>query len=668
LAAAAELPRERVGGEWKSAEDQITQSSKEQAVLLAADPGLAGYTVRVKVRLSHPQLHAEGGLAIHYRDADDFIVYSIQEKKGGAFVVLRICAKPRAAITADQMLLPGPADQWHELKADVHGKDVYCYLDGKPSLAFTFAGTEPHLGRKVWDVDPTQGKVGLFSMQTQADFSDYQLSELKDFDHIITPQTGRRDGEGKLLPRQSYANTMQLSSDWMLDSGKYVETEMLHPSLRHQPPYLLGNWVGGNNVLWPGGEFAFNHGMHIDGAVEEYIFTGDPKYLEIARKTADWQLVNGTPQTYAAPHLAPSFLFYQPDGSWINKDWGYDLDKSAYLGTYLIKLYAITGEKKYLEHAVAIADTLTKFQEPAGNWPFRVNAQTGKIAVGYTCSQFFYFEFYNRLAEATGDQKYSAIGQRAFDWLMDHPVKTNQWTGFFGDFDNAGSATSYNQWVPLALAIYLVDHRNENSTYLGTAKGLVDWVNHTLVMPDGYHPGIPGVSEQTGDKTLYMHHQLRLAEAHAKLFEATGDQHEHDLAEQIANSTTWLLMSDGKMRIGFWITYSSIPMVLVWNSQYTRLMSCLPETAPAHENHLLQYTSFVRKIDYQPKQIAYQCMGKSYDVLKLASAPAAVYSGGTELSRLEEPRKHEAAGYQYAPDSGLLKIYHDKPDVRVVLE
>src|SRR5262245_9937163 len=93
FASAAEFPSEHISGEWKPAGDQITQSSKDQAVLLAADPALAGYTVRVKVRLSDPQLKAEAGLAIHYRDSENVIVYSIQEKKGGPFVVLRICAK-----------------------------------------------------------------------------------------------------------------------------------------------------------------------------------------------------------------------------------------------------------------------------------------------------------------------------------------------------------------------------------------------------------------------------------------------------------------------------------------------------------------------------------------------------------------------------------------------
>jgi len=155
--------------------------------------------------------------------------------------------------------------------------------------------------------------------------------------------------------------------------------------------------------------------------------------------------------------------------------------------------------------------------------------------------------------------------------------------------------------------------------------------------------------------------------ARERNWEATGDSKERDLAEQIANSVTWLLMSDGKMRIGFWMDFeSSIPMVLVWNSQFTRLMSCLPETAPRNENHLLQHTSFVRKIDYQPKQIDYETIGKSYDILKVASAPKRVRAGDKLLEQTGDASLQNT-GWSYDAKTGLLKLSHTEPQVRITL-
>ena len=61
-----------------------------------------------------------------------------------------------------------------------------------------------------------------------------------------------------------------------------------------------------------------------------------------------------------------------------------------------------------------------------------------------------------------------------------------------------------------------------------------------------------------------------------------------DMAEQIANSVTWNLMSDGKMRQGFWYHAWGVPLGLSFNDQFSRVMACIPETAPKGENHLLQ--------------------------------------------------------------------------------
>src|SRR5690242_5071392 len=58
-------------------------------------------------------------------------------------------------------------------------------------------------------------------------------------------------------------------------------------------------------------------------------------------------------------------------------------DKAASFAAELVVLYKITGNQKYLDAAVAVADTLADKVKPgdADNspWPYRVHAQTGEI-------------------------------------------------------------------------------------------------------------------------------------------------------------------------------------------------------------------------------------------------------------------------------------------------
>src|SRR5215813_7395501 len=99
-----------------------------------------------------------------------------------------------------------------------------------------------------------------------------------------------------------------------------------------------------------------------------------------------------------------------------------------------------------------------------------------------------------------------APSDRAFHWLMENPVRTNNWQGFYGDI--ASGAKSYDQWTALDTASYLLDMPHRNVEDIATARRIVEWVNQTLVVPDGYHPGVPGLLEQSTYQTILTHHQI----------------------------------------------------------------------------------------------------------------------------------------------------------------
>lgn len=657
-------------GEWGAQNGHVLQMDPQGLALLpASGQRQSRYSVTLRVRLQEQSGEPEAGLLIHFLDPDHFLAYSVKKKQAGPFVQLRIVRKkPDISFVADQAPLAGMATDWFELRADVDGADVYGLVNGKPVLAYGFQGTPPAYNShgKSWDPDPTEGQPGLMAYDSRAEFEGFQVAPYVKSSPMATPLKGKYDRRGKLMPRQSYSESMRLFTDWFWRSPELVDKRKAPAPLRGNPPYLLTNFVATDDRLWDvGGEFAFNHALVITGAVQYYVYTGERKYLDVARRVADWQIEHATPSDWALSYLAPSFVKFKPDGSWEGMEWGYEPDKSAYIGLALLKLHAATNDSKYQEAARRIAATLQKFQRPEGNWPFRVNARTGDIKYAYTCSQLWYVWFFERLAESTGEKQYLDVSNRAFRWMLDNPVRTNEWLGLYGDI--ASGARSFDQWVALETAMYLIDRRREDPTYVKKAERILDWINRALVVDYGFFPTVPGIVEQSQYRVVLTHHQLRLAEMYAKLYEATGEVGHKDLAIEIANSVTWNVISDGKIRQGFWHHAQAVPLILSFNEQFARIMGAIPETAPPQENHLLQTTGLVREVQYQAKGIRYQTVGASLDRLKLSSPPKEVRMGGKLALQLEHIRDGED-GWRYESATRVLDVRHTAGDVVIVLQ
>jgi hypothetical protein len=458
---------------------------------------------------------------------------------------------------------------------------------------------------------------------------------------------------------------MRRFTEWMIGSDAFVEKSIAPAALQHLPPYLLANWVDSDDTInLQDFECAINHSLLISGAVRYYTFSGETRALELASQIADWHLNNRTPADYALPYLPPSVVNWQPDGSWKGQDWGLEPDKSALMGIALLKLSAATNEEKYKTAALQIASTLQQLQRPDGGWPFRVDPKKGEVKHSYSENALFYVKLYALVAKLTGSAEASAMAQRSLQWLLTNPVKTNEWTGLYGDIPTGKK--SYDQWVAVETGTYLLDHREEIPDCVATVEKILAWINGTEITDQGLHAGVPGIMEQTIYRVVLTHHELRLAAFYAKLWQVTNERRYRDLAVQIANSVTWCLMSDGKMRLGLGQNAYEIPLTLPYNDHFADIMAAIPETAPAGENHLLQSTSDIRRIEYLTRRISYSTMGASQDSLRVVSEPQSIASGGKTLERLPTFAK-ERDGWRFDPASRLLQIHHQLPDLIIDL-
>ncbi len=675
-------PLQTFGGKWGINGGALHQSSEDsgRAAVLAQVTPWSTYRVSVRAKADRALGKGESfGLIAEAVDERTYYSFRLIQKKGGLFAELLRQDPVKITSVSDFLvgdLRPIETDvtKFHELRLDVDGVHVNAYLDGELMLTYSFAGrpsaTYPH--QPPWRQDIVAGVPGLLTDGVPATFDDFHADRIFDRDLMIAPLQPRRDASGMILPRRPYGQIVRDATDWFVRAKDVVEPPTDVPAIaRDWDPITLSSYLFVNDdqrgvvdIQYPG----HNHPGSVIGLVDAYLYSGDPRALAKARELADWNLRYAVPEGWFAAGLPLSHFDYKklkPDGGYDPPADNFEPDKAANSGLAILRVYAVTGERKYLDRAVHVADVLLKLQFASGSFPYRINARTGEVIEKYTCSMIWYVQFFDLLHEFTHDEKYKQARDRAFAWLLNGPVKDNNWQGFYGDMPAGSPFESYDQWTALDAAMYLTDHREDDPTFVGKARNIVQYCIDKLVRYDGFHPGVPSLIEQTCYPAILTHHVVRLADAYARLYGASGDERDRRLAQEIANSVSWLQKSDGKFPHGLWFHAQANAYILNFSSIYIRLMAEMPETAAADENHLLRHDGQVREVKYEPQRIACRTWWPGRVLFKLAKAPREVRGAGASVTSRDDLKKLDT-GWYWNARLGTLEILHGAEPIEIV--
>lgn len=317
-------------------------------------------------------------------------------------------------------------------------------------------------------------------------------------------------------------------------------------------------------------------------------------------------------------------------------------DKAASFASELVKLYKMTGQRKYLDAAVAIADTLAAKVQPGdantSPWPFRVHAKTGEIhkvvkngktsVAGYTSNYTGALMLFDDLI-ALGQSnraKYAQARDTVALWLQSYPMKTNKWGPFFEDIPTENwSDTEINADT---LARYILEHPAWDTQWKRDAAGILDWSYKSFANHEWEKSGVIVINEQTVYKVPGNSHTSRHASVELLYCEKTGDMALKDAAIRRLNWATYMVDDDGKNRYPRdenWLTDGYGDYV----RHFLRAMASFPELAPDDQNHLLRTTSVIGSISYGANEISYTKFdGVSSERFKLGAWPPRSVSGG----------------------------------------
>ncbi len=458
------------------------------------------------------------------------------------------------------------------------------------------------------------------------------------------------DEQGNILPWynpenlcDSYDHVIRLVFEWWLNMERNpgepdIPYYLMHMTWEPPSPFFDAKGLGGDQLA-----------MAMSSWRLYYAYTGDARAIADMVLMADYVINNGlSPSDHPWPNIPYP---YNVDETRLDKLTGDFLygekitqpDKAGSLGYEFVYLYKMTGEQRFLQAAVNIADTLAQYTEvgteTVSPLPFRVKTSTGEFNDGlgrmYTTNftgTLMLWEELSSLGEGNLNS-YAVAHNRILNWLRAYPVHNNDWGPFFEDGSGLNTITQINA---VTLAMYIMEHRDIwGPTWQTDARFALDWPINVLINNNWSQYGLYVINEQTGYMQPGNSHTSRQASMELRYAELTGDNSRVTNAVRQLSWATYMVDFDGKNRYpndGIWLTDGYGDYV----RHYLRAMAAAPGLAPDNQDHLLRTTSVITNIEYQTGRIEYHTFdAQAQEKLKITTfSPLSVTANGIPLPRL----------------------------------
>ncbi len=420
---------------------------------------------------------------------------------------------------------------------------------------------------------------------------------------------------------------------------------------------------------------ARQHAYFIRTFLNYYAYTGEREWLLRARDLADWNLAHSTPATAAYPHLPYSaHQDGKPTGS--ADENSIETDKPAFIGIAYLVLYESSGDRRYLDGARKIAETLAPKQRDDGSWPFRVIPEDGAIFEDMGGAPVFFVEFFERLQQHDPRPAWRKAQGEAMRCLITRNVEQGQWGTYHEDIKpKAGTHLSAE---PMSFtANYLFRHAKEHPEYVEMGRRVLAQMEAKLVHTQGHAAApAPAVAEQATYAHIMPGHTARYCLALSSLYLTTRDDAVKRRTLSALNAVTYMQSEAGLFRTYFYDVNKKSEEDVGrpnWYSQhlYTvcHLLECMPafpELAPEGQDHVLGFSAGLRDVQYAPGLVRYATIVPAEVTMKLSFVPKAVKVGNQTLRDLgRTPAGGEGPGWAFDPQTRVVTVRHGAGEVSV---
>jgi hypothetical protein len=386
-----------------------------------------------------------------------------------------------------------------------------------------------------------------------------------------------------------------------------------------------------------------------------YAYTGDTVVMKIVKDLASYAIDHGTsPSSFAwsnFPYTTTNageteFKGFTTSPRFVEHE--VQVDHAGDMGLTYYRLFQFTGDRKFKNAAVAIANTLAAKARTGtaekSVWPYRVVMSTGEIKAEYGANWIGCYSLLKNLVDANiGNVKaYKSALEKARTFLLEHPMKTGYWTDGHTDTDVNSNTYKSNMSASNA-TLYLLDHPEFDPEWKTSVPKLIEWteeffIRRSVAGEPSNQWGANIVGEQ--DSFLYkMDYQTaRYAAECAKWYALTGDENFKDKAFRSLNWVTYCNDEEGlavespvSKGIASWWSdcYGECPRM------FYHALAAVPEWAPPRENHILYSEGVLKNVNYQTTKVKYTATAATgTEYLRLAFRPVSVTLNGMKIAQM----------------------------------
>lgn len=376
-----------------------------------------------------------------------------------------------------------------------------------------------------------------------------------------------------------------------------------------------------------------------------YAYTGDTSVMAIVKGMIDYCLIYGTSlKSFAWPNFpytttnAGDTIFQGFTSASRLQLHEIQVDHAGEMGLTYYRMYLFSGEKKYLDAALNVANVLAAYARTGtaekSVWPYRVIMKDGTATAEYGANWTgCYMLFDNLIKAGLGDiNKYSNARNKVKNFILEFPVKTGYWTDGHSDTD-VKSNTYKSNLSASNMVLCMFDFPELNPEWKSDIPKLIKWTEDYFVFRSA--PGEPSTmwgANIVGEQDIFMHKMdyqtARYAAECARWYAISADESYREKAFRALNWVTYCNNSEGmafespvSKGISTWWSdcYGECPRM------FYHVFAAIPDWAPTAENHILYSEGILKNVEYGNQKVVYTAT-KSNDTeyLRLAFKPSVI--------------------------------------------
>ena len=248
----------------------------------------------------------------------------------------------------------------------------------------------------------------------------------------------------------------------------------------------------------------------------------------------------------------------------------------AAVGHAFVAYFRATGERRFLDAAVRIAETYVRVRRADGSWPLKMVLATGAPVGRNALVPSQLLPFAAALAEATGDARWRQLADDCFAFLERGPFRTMNWDGQFEDIEPKPPYQGLTKHNALDGMLEILRRRPVSAEKMALARDLLRFSEDQFVFweapcardeaipkPGGaargecpalFRPGgydYPSVFEQYSCYVSIDASAAKLIRAYLAMWRATGNATDLAKARVLGDQMTREVQPDGRLPT-FW--------------------------------------------------------------------------------------------------------------------